>query len=104
MKHCVDMLHVHVYNANPLLLHIPAENSWYCSDACCVLDGQREDKLRSYSQSVLWNGLLDLSHRDMIREADGLAMMAMWRLDMLRFWEANHYKYLIIGHRLLAGN
>jgi hypothetical protein len=47
--------------------------------------------------------MLDLSHRDFIREADGLAMMSMWRCNMTRFWNGNHFKYLINGHRLLAG-
>ena len=46
---------------------------------------------------------MDLSHRDVIREADGIGMMSMWRINMLRFWNGHHYKYLRVGHRLLAG-
>lgn len=44
-----------------------------------------------------------LPYRDMIREADGMALMSMWRLNMPRFWSGNHYKYLTIAHRLLSG-
>ena len=31
-------------------------------------------KLRNHSLAVTWCGLLDLCHRDVIREADGVAM------------------------------
>jgi hypothetical protein len=44
-----------------------------------------------------------MSHRDVVREADGLGMMSMWRINMLRFWGGGKWKYLISGHRLLAG-
>lgn len=76
---------------------------WYCSVGCAELAGQRPDYVRNYAISLTWYGLMDQVHRDTIREGDGLAMMSMWRLNMLRFWEGNHYKYLIIGHRLLSG-
>jgi hypothetical protein len=35
-----------------------------------------------------------------------MMMMAMWmwRINMLRFWKGHHFKYLIIGHPLQAGN
>ncbi len=46
---------------------------------------------------------MDMVHRAMIRNGDGPAMMTMWRINMSRFWRGNHYKYLILGHRLLAG-
>ncbi len=38
-----------------------------------------------------------------MREGDGEAMMSVWRLNMLEFWDNNHPRYLKIGHRLLAG-
>jgi len=47
---------------------------------------------------------MDMCHRDAIREGDGLAMMTLWRANMLRFWSGNHNKYFIAGHRLLAGS
>ena len=77
--------------------------SWYCSQRCAEVGGEEQDHVRNYSLALTWNGLLDLSHRDIIREADGLALISMWRLNVPRFWSGNHYKYLIIAHRLLAG-
>ena len=47
--------------------------------------------------------MLDMAHRDMIREADGEALMSMWRINMLQFWRKKHNKYMIFAHRLLAG-
>ena len=47
--------------------------------------------------------LLDVTLRDIIRENDGDMMMTMWRLHMTDFYNNNHYKYLILGHRLLSG-
>ena len=44
---------------------------------------------------------MDLAHRDTIREGDGVAMMSIWKLNMTRFWHGNHFKYLLLGHRLL---
>ena len=41
--------------------------------------------------------------RDGIREGDGNFLMSMWRHNMLEFWQHNHPRYLLIGHRLLAG-
>lgn len=59
--------------------------------------------MRNYAIAVTWYGLMDLCHRDIIREGDGLAMMAMWRINTLRFWCGNHYKYMNLCHNLLAG-
>ena len=61
------------------------------------------DHVREYALAVMFYGLMDMCHRDYVREADGLGMMTMWRVDMLRFWDGNHFKYLNAGHRLLAG-
>ena len=94
-------MHMYLY-----MLHIHygfTENDWYCSKECHELGGHEQDYIENYSIAVTWCGLLDLAHRDVIREADGYAMMTMWRHNMTRFWNGNHYKYLIIGHRLLAG-
>ena len=62
------------------------------------------DHVREYALAVVFYGLADLCHRDFTREADGLGLMSMWRINMLRFWAGNHYKYMNIGHRLLAGH
>ena len=56
-----------------------------------------------YSCSVVWLGLNDMARRDTVREADGEAIMRHWKLDMPQYWTYNHNKYLIIGHRMLAG-
>lgn len=84
-------------------LHISTDAPWYCSRICSEQGGQTQDHVRNYSLAVTWYGLLDLAHRDMIREADGLAMMSMWRFNIPRFWSGHHYKYMIIAHRLLIG-
>jgi len=78
-----------------------AAGEWFCSAACQFAGGQQTDHIRNYS----WYRLLDLCHRDAIREADGLFMITMWlwRVNMMRFWNGNHSKYLGTGHRLLVG-
>jgi len=80
-----------------------AAGDWFCSASCSVAGGQQTDHVRNYSLAVCWYGLLDLCHRDVIREVYGLAMMTMWRVNMIRFWNGHHNKYLGTGHRLLAG-
>ena len=77
---------------------------WFCSASCEVAAGRQTDHVRNYSLAVIWYGLLDLCHHDAIREADGLAMMTMWRVNMIRFWNSRLDKYLSTGHRLLAGS
>ena len=63
----------------------------------------QQDGVRNYSVAITYYGLLELCHRDAIREADGVAMMALWRSSTIRFWEGNNYKYMTTGHRLLSG-
>lgn len=89
---------------------------WCCSPGCqeafdrvvepvmTLTPDNETDYVRNYAISVVWNGLLDRAHRDAVREADGLMMMTMWRINILRFWSGHHFKYLKIGHRLLAGS
>ena len=62
-----------------------------------------DEHVCQYSIAVAWYGLLDQCYRDVLREADGPAIISFWRINFLRFWQGNHYKYLIIAHRLLAG-
>lgn len=61
------------------------------------------DSLFNYRRCVLWRGLLHMAQTDAERRNNGDHMIADWRLDMVEFWNQNHYKYLILGHRLLAG-
>jgi hypothetical protein len=92
------------------------DEDWFCSPGCMKEREEHaatilvnkpvepgEDYLRNYAVAIVWNGLLDMAHRDAVREADGPAMMTMWRCNMVRFWLGNHNNYLIVGHRLLAG-
>jgi len=72
------------------------------TDVVDTAEEQLDDGVYKYAQALLCYGLLDLCHRDVIREADGLGMMAMWRINMIRFWAGRHHKYLRAGHRLLA--
>lgn len=44
-----------------------------------------------------------MAQTDAERGNNGDHMIADWKLDMVEFWNQNHYKYLILGHRLLAG-
>jgi hypothetical protein len=66
-------------------------------------DGGPTDHILEYTKSVVWRGLGYGLRRRAERFNDGPAMLAYWRFDMLDFWAHNHCKYLILGHRLLAG-
>ena len=91
-----------------------AAGEWYCSEECrdysdlhsdaCQRRQYRDvDHLQEYSCSMFWQFLWHMAHVDAERENDGMAMMSQWRLDMPSFWNNNHNKYLILGHRLLSG-
>lgn len=47
-------------------------------------------------------GLNLLCRRDAVREADGEAMMSLWKLDLVHFFSTKHPKYVILAHRLLV--
>ena len=57
----------------------------------------------NYSQALLYHGLKDLAEKDCVRENDGFNMAINWKINMPEFWNNKHNKYLIIGHKLLAG-
>lgn len=88
------------------------EGEWWCSVDCQKL-GQvyakkampnaSEDRVLQYSSALTWRGLYHMVERDAERENDGLVMIAHWRIAMLDYWRNNHYKYLNLGHRILAG-
>lgn len=61
------------------------------------------DSVFNYSRCVLWRGLLHMAQTDAERRNNGDHMIADWRLNMVDFWNQNHYKHLILGHRLLSG-
>ena len=47
---------------------------------------------------------MDLVRKDAVRENDGEKMVTFWKADMANFANTNHHKYLILCHRLLAGD
>ena len=57
------------------------------------------DGVKQYIEALLYFILLDMTHRDGIREGDGWALIT--RVHMLQLWR--HNKHLIANHRLLAG-
>ena len=86
---------------------------WYCSDACkrtyskkksSSKETLKEDGTFNYISSLTYMGLMDLVRQNAVRENDGDAMMSHWRLDLLHFHNYHHPKYVLLGHRLLAGN
>jgi hypothetical protein len=38
------------------------------------------------------------TYKDAERENDGPAMISIWRINMIDFFNNNHNKYLILGH------
>ena len=64
----------------------------------------REDSVYNYSRCMLWRGLLHMIQTYAERCNNKDHMIADWRLDMVEFWNYNHNKYIILGHRLLASN
>ena len=65
-------------------------------------DNAEFDDTNTYVKALTWRGLNHLARRQSIRENDGETIIIHWKIDMLDFWQKNHYKYLIIGHRLIV--
>ncbi|XP_048736103.2 uncharacterized protein LOC125651518 [Ostrea edulis] len=61
------------------------------------------DSVYQYSRSMLWRGLLHMAQTHAERTNNGDHIISDWRMDMVQFWNHNHNKYLILGHRLLGG-
>lgn len=68
-----------------------------------VVDQNSGDSVFQYSCCMLWRGLLHMVQTNAERYNNGEQLTSDWRLDMVDFWNNNHNKYLILGHRLLAG-
>jgi hypothetical protein len=47
-------------------------------------------------------GLNVLTRHKAVRDGDGPAMVADWKVDLLSFWTHGHSNYLQIGHQFLA--
>ena len=86
-------------------------SDWYCSHPCVqklpITNNEGEDDdidhIFEYSKAVIYRGLYDLVHRDVLRENDGQAMVSLWKNHMVDFNNNGHNKYLINGHMLLTG-
>ncbi len=81
---------------------------WYCSERCrkiIELSSKlpETDNVKEYHLELTYQGLCDIVRKDAIRENNGRALLAFWRIDMLQFWDRRHTKYLTIGTRLLSG-
>lgn len=63
----------------------------------------KEDGVYNYVTGLMFVGLMDLVRHDAVRENDVQAMMSHWKLDMILFHNNHHPKYVLLGHRLLAG-
>ncbi|XP_070559583.1 uncharacterized protein [Ptychodera flava] len=83
------------------------DTNWFCSESCKTIHQellqQASDHVFQYSSCLTWRGLYQMVHKEVERHADGEAIIRNWRLDMVQFWQHDHFKYLIQGHRLLAG-
>jgi hypothetical protein len=44
-----------------------------------------------------------MADKDAERENDDPAMISIWRINMIYFFNKNHNKYLILGHIILSG-
>lgn len=53
-------------------------------------------------ERLLWTGLNNMARHDAVKENDGPRMIIHLKFDMFEFYEKNHPKYFIFGHRLLA--
>ena len=50
-----------------------------------------------------YRGLGNMVRRDCIREGDGPAIIANWKMDFPEFFSKGHPKYTIFCHKLLCG-
>ena len=44
-----------------------------------------------------------MARQDSVREGDGPALIQFWKQDLVSFWQGNHHKYFILGHKMLTG-
>ncbi len=61
------------------------------------------DGVKNYSEALLFFILLDMVHRDALREGDAEALVQQTKFHMPFLWKGNHNKYLICERRFLAG-
>lgn len=68
-----------------------------------MLGTENDDYVQNYTRALMWEGLVNMTRKDAVREGDGPAMHSDWKLDYIQFWNNNHYKYTKIVHLFLAG-
>lgn len=79
------------------------EQPWFCGQDCQgPIDPKETDHVLEYTKALVFIGLFDMVTRANVRDGDGKAMIRMWRLSLPLFWHGNHYKYLIVMHRLIS--
>ena len=73
---------------------------WFCPG--CAEDSTRDCK-RDYQLGLLWALAYDQAQQSAVKAGNGALVVSGWLLDMIGFWNNNHYKYLILGHALAGG-
>ena len=88
-------------------------DEWYCCSECKKEHASKRshknttvdkfiDRRYEYTKRLMWRGLNDMTRHDAVKENDGPRIIRYWKFDMFDYFEKNHPKYLIFGHRLLA--
>ena len=77
-------------------------DTWYCSVRCRDDVNDIEDQVLQYSRKLMWDAPLQMTRNDIVREGDRMALISMWKIHMLSFWNRRHCHYRLIGHHLLA--
>ena len=84
---------------SPVYLNI---DIWYCSPECRDGEVVDDDELLQHNKQLLLEGLIHEARVDIVREGDGEALEAMWRIHMVQLWNRGHTHYKMIGHQFLA--
>ena len=95
-------------------MYVNTDKTWFCSADCensyrthhvsvHITPNVEKDHIREYSRAVAWQCLLHKVRLDAERENDGLTLNILWKIDLIQFWKENHFKYIILSHRLTSG-
>ncbi|KAH3797372.1 hypothetical protein DPMN_150952 [Dreissena polymorpha] len=89
------------------LQSLPTEAElWFCCCSCKttgVVRSQTRDMSYRHSKALLFQILGDMIRHDAVKENDGPGMLMYWKCDLLWLYANHHPKYVILGHRLIAG-
>lgn len=67
-----------------------------------VVDQNSGDAMFQYNCCLIWCGLLHIVHTDRNDTITEKQLVSNWSLDIVKFLNNNHNKYLILGHILWA--